>query len=59
MLQAMIPYFIGELAVGIVGTVLLLAFKNTKPIVKILIYALMLVLFAVLTYMMFRARLNG
>lgn len=51
--QAMIPYFIGELAVGIVGTALLFAFKNSKPIVKIIIYSAMFVLFAVLTYLMF------
>ena len=57
--QAMIPYFIGEIAVGIVGTALLLAFRNAKPIVKIIIFAVMLVLFAVLTYLMFRARLNA
>ena len=49
--QSIIPYFIGELAVGIVGTALLLAFRNAKPIVKVLIYAVMFVLFAVLTYM--------
>jgi hypothetical protein len=55
----MIPFFIGVLAVGIIGTALLFAFKNAKPIVKILILAVMLVLFAVLIFLMFKALLNG
>jgi hypothetical protein len=47
------------LAVGIIGTALLFAFKNAKPIVKIMILAVMLVLFAVLVFLMNKALLNG
>lgn len=57
--QSMIPFFIGMLAVGIIGTALLFAFKKAKPIVKIMILAVMLVLFAVLVFLMNKALLNG
>lgn len=57
--QSMIPFFIVMLAVGIIGTALLFAFKNAKPIVKIMILAVMLVLFAVLVFLMNKALLNG
>ena len=57
--QSMIPFFIVMLAVGIIGTALLFAFKNAKPIVKTMILAVMLVLFAVLVFLMNKALLNG
>ena len=57
--QSIIPFFIGMLVVGIIGTALLFAFKNAKPIVKIMILAVMLVLFAVLVFLMNKALLNG
>ncbi len=57
--QSIIPFFIGMLAVGIIGTALLFAFKNAKPIVKTMILAVMLVLFAVLVFLMNKALLNG
>ena len=57
--QSIIPFFIGMLVVGIIGTALLFAFKNAKPIVKTMILAVMLVLFAVLVFLMNKALLNG
>ena len=57
--EALLPYLIGDVVVGVVGTALLFAFSKKKPIYNIFVFAGMAVLFAVLFYMQYKVIVNN
>ena len=57
--EAMLPYLIGDVVVGVVGTALLFAFSKKKPIYRYVVFAVIAVLFAVLFYMQYKVIVNN